>query len=411
MKMEAESTTDLSQLLQRASTPNEEGVDMWGVMLVLARHWRRISIVTVAALVLGAVISLLLRPTFTATAVILPPQQALSSAGSMLGQLGYLAGAAGLSANLGLKTPADMYIGILHSRTVADRVIVSCHLRDEYKTKTLVDTRAALEKYVRFETGKDSLIHLSVKDPNPRQASAIANSFLDQLYDLNSELVSSEASQRRSFYERRLADEKTELNKAEVAMRDMQQKTGLIQLTGQAAMIINGIAQARAQLASREIDLQSMQTYATDQNPDAVRTREEIAGLKANLEKLENNQRTMQPGDIQLPAGKVPDAALLYERQVRELKYHETLFELLLRQSEAARLDEAKSAPILQVVDRAVPPDKKSGPPRTLITAGFALFGFLLACFWCLAAAALERMERDPEQAQKFQQLRSAFLR
>jgi uncharacterized protein involved in exopolysaccharide biosynthesis len=386
----------------------EEGIDLWGVAVVLARHWRMISAATFGSLVLGIAVSLVLRPTFTATAIILPPQQALSSA-SMLGQLGSIVGAAGLGGSLGLKTPADMYIGILESRTVADRVISSCHLKEEYKTKTLVDTRVALQKHAHFETGKDSLIHLSVKDPDPRQASAIANSFLDQLYDLNAELVTSEASQRRSFYERRLAEEKTALNDAELAMRDTQQKTGLIQLSGQAAMIINAIAQARAQLVSREVELQSMQTFATDENPETVRIREEIAALKANLEKLQNSQKALQPGDIQLPAGQVPNASLLYERQVRELKYHEALFELLSRQSEAARLDEAKSAPILQVVDRAIPPDKKSGPSRKLITAGFAAFGFIASCLWALGAAALSRMKNDPAGAQKLRDLQSAL--
>lgn len=411
MRLETEGTTELRHILQPTAMPTEEGIDLWGVLLIFARHWRRILLVSIVALALGAAVSLLLRPTFTATAVIMPPQQAMSTSASVLGQLGSLAGVAGFGASLGLKSPAEMYIGVLESRTVADRVISSCHLQNEYKTKTFVDTRYQLQKYARFETGKDGLIHLSVKDNDPKQASAIANSFLDQLYALNSELVSGEAAQRRAFYENRLNEEKDALNQAEDAMRDTQRKTGLIQLSGQASMIISGIAQARAELVSREVDLQSMQTYATDENPNIIRVREEISALKANLEKLENSQKALSPGDIQVPAGRIPDVALTYERQLRELKYHEALYDLLTRQSEAARLDEAKSAPILQIVDRAVPPDKKSGPPRTLITAGFGVFGFIVACFWCLAAAALERMNRNPEQAAKIQQLKSAFSR
>jgi tyrosine-protein kinase Etk/Wzc len=411
MALEVEDTKNLAHPLQNLGTRSEEKVDLWGVTLILALAWRRILAATFVALILGVAVSLGSRPTFTATATILPPQQALSTASSMMmGQLGSFAGAGSLAGGLGLKSPSDMYIGILESRTIADHVISTCHLRELYKTKTLVDARAALKKHVTFETGKDNLIHLSVKDTDPNRASDIANSYLDQLYNLNSELAISEASQRRAFYDLRLTEERTALSNAEISLRNTQQKTGLIQLSGQAASIINSITQARAQLASREVELQSMKTFATQENPDAIRLREEISALRSNLESLENSQRAIQPGDIQLPTSQVPEAALEYERQTRELKYHETLFELLSRQAEAARLDEAKSAPIIQVVDRAVPPDKKSGPPRTLITIGCAIFGFCVACLWSLAAAALERMEQIPEQAQKLRDLRSAFF-
>src|ERR1700751_1338149 len=103
---------------------------------------------------------------------------------------------------------------------------------------------------------------------------------------------------------------------------------------GKAAGIINAIAQARAQVASREVELQSIRTYATQENPETVRLQEEIAALKSQLASLENNQRAIQPGDIQVPTGQLPEAALQYERQTRELKYHVTLYDLLSRQSE-----------------------------------------------------------------------------
>ena len=395
---------------QAFSEPSEGRIDFWSLLVILAVRRRLILTLTLAGLIVGVILSFALKPTFTAEATILPPQQAVS-ASSLMGQLGSLAGAASLGggSSFGFKSPADMYIGILQSRTIADHVIAACDLKKVYKTKYLADTRVALKLHVTFETGKDNLIHLSVKDKDPNRASQIANSYLDQLYILNSDLASSEAAQRRGFYEQRLADERAALSDAEVALRNTQQKTGVIQLSGQASSIINSIATARAQLASREVELQSLRTFATEENPDAIRLQEEISALRANLINLENSQRSVQPGDVQLPAGQVPEAALEYERQARELKYHETLFDLLSRQSEAARLDEAKAAPILQVVDHAVPPDKKSGPPRTLITIGLTFLGFLFACLWSVASALLEKMRHIPEQAQKLEALRSAF--
>lgn len=391
-----------------AIPPHEETVDSWGVLLVLASNWRWIAGFTVVGIIAGVTLSLVLKPTFTAEAIILPPQQSTSSASSIMGQLGMITGLSG-AAGLTLKSPADLYIGILQSRTIADNIISRFRLNDLYRTKTLVDTRAALQKQVKFESGKDSLIHISVKDYDPNRASAIANGFLDELYKTNSLLATSEAGQRRLFYDKRLADEKDALARAESELKNTQQKTGLIQLSGQAASIIGSIAQARAQVVGREVELQSILTYATPENPDAVRLGREIASLRSHLADLENSQRAIQPGDIQVPTGQLPEAALQYGRQTRELKYHETLYDLLSRQSEAAHLDEAKSAPVIQVVDRAIPPDKKSGPSRIMITLGFAMFGFFSACLLSFARAAFKRMKGDSERARKLNEIRSAL--
>ena len=261
--------------------PYEETIDLWGVLLVLGSNWRWIAGLTMAGLIAGVVISMVLKPTFTAEAIILPPQQTTSSVSSLMGQIGMMTGLSGASA-FGLKSPADMYIGILESRTIADNLISRFQLKDLYRTKTLVDARVALQRHVKFESGKDSLIHISVKDRDPNRASEIANGYVDELYKMNSQLATSEAGQRRSFYDQRLTQEKEALARAELDLKKTQQKTGLIQLSGQAASIIDSIAQARAQVASREVELQSIRTYATQENPDVVRLEEEIAAQRSN---------------------------------------------------------------------------------------------------------------------------------
>jgi tyrosine-protein kinase Etk/Wzc len=408
MTPEAQQRSEILTDRELDAIPYEETIDSWGVLLVLVSHWRWIASFTVAGIIAGVILSLVLKPTFTAEAIIVPPQQSSSSASALMGQLGMMTGLSG-AAGLGIKSPADMYIGILQSRTIADNLISRFQLKDLYRARTFVDARAALLRHVKFESGKDNLIHIIVKDGDPRRASDIANGFLDELYKTNAVLVTDEAGQRRLFYDRRLADEKDALERAESELKDTQQKTGLIQLNGQTASIINSIAQARAEVASREVELQSILTYGTPENPDAVRVKEEIASLKAHLANLENSQRTIQPGDIQVPTGQLPEAALQYERQTRELKYHETLYDLLSRQAEAAHLDEVKSAPIIQVVDRAIPPDKKSGPPRTLITLGSAVFGFFFGCLLSLAGALYKRMKGNPEGTKKLNQIRAAL--
>jgi uncharacterized protein involved in exopolysaccharide biosynthesis len=390
----------------------ESSVDVLDIVLVLAKHWRRIAIITLVSFLLGIIVALYLKPVYTGKAIILPPQQQQSSVaallGSTLGSLASLGGGGGGASSL-LKSPADMYIGILKSETIADQLISEFHLQQVYRQKTLEDTRRALEKHADFESQKDGLIHISVTDHNAERASGLANGYVDALYRINSTLAITEASQRRLFFSQQIDEEKVALKKAEDELAATQLKTGIIQMNGQAAVIIGTIAQLQARIASNEVMLKGLLTSATEQNPDVQRLHEVIAALQAQLSELQNNQKKLAPGDIEVPAGRVPEEALEYERKLRDVKFHEAFFELLAKQYEAARIDEAKSAPVIQVVDRAIPPDKKSGPWRALIVLGFGFAGFIGACLCCLAASALARMKQSPEHSVKLQQLRSTF--
>jgi uncharacterized protein involved in exopolysaccharide biosynthesis len=227
----------------------------------------------------------------------------------------------------------------------------------------------------------------------------MANAFVQELYQMNSTLAVTEAGQRRIFFGQQLQEEKSALAAAENDLRTTQEKTGILELTGQSAMAVRTIAETGAELRSREVELEAMRSYATDQNPDFSRLQAQINALRQQLSAQENNQKAMLPGDTQVPAGRVPGEGLEYVRRLREVKYHQTLYDLLSKQFEAARIDEAKSAPIIQVVDPAVPPDKKSGPPRMLITLGFGVIGFCLACFWAFCRQALVRMRQNQTSA------------
>ena len=392
----------------------EEGntIDFFDVLLILARNSRRIALITVAAAAIGLIVAFLLKPTYTAKAIILPPQQQQSSASQILGSLGALASLGGGEGTSSLlKSPADMYIGILNSQTIADQLIAEFHLQNIYHTKTMEDTRTALKKHTEFESPKDGLIHITVKDHSPERASALANGYIDALYRLNSTLAISEASQRRLFFSQQVDEERQALNKAEDELEATQIKTGLIQLNGQAELIIQTIARVQAEISSDEVELEALLTSSTEQNPDVQRLQQEIAALRSQLSNLQNDQKKLQPGDVEVPAGRVPEEALEYERRLRDVKYHEALFELLSKQYAAARIDEAKSAPIIQVVDRAIPPDKKSGPHRVLIVLGAAFAGFILASLWSLAAVAWRSMKEDPVYSVKVDQIRSGLRR
>jgi uncharacterized protein involved in exopolysaccharide biosynthesis len=174
-------------------------------------------------------------------------------------------------------------------------------------------------------------------------------------------------------------------------------------------MAIRNIAELQAEISSREVEMQSMRNFATDQNPDLNRLQSEITTLRQQLNQLENDQQHLAPGDTQVPAGRVPQEGLEYERNLRDVKYHEALYQLLSRQFEAARIDEAKAAPIIQIVDCAVPPDRKSGPPRLLLIIGFGFVGFCIACLLAFLREGLTRMRQNPESSAKLDQLFNSF--
>ena len=380
------------------------------LLLLLSKNKRRIVLGTLTGLLVGACLAFTLRPIFTATASILPPQAPQSSLGSLMGQLGSLSMLGGGGASNLLKNPADLYVGILQSRTIADQIIQKFQLQREWHMQRRDDVRKALRAQVQFEVAKDGMILITAKDKSPERASALANSFVDALNGVNSKLAISEASQRRLFFDQQLTEEKAALVAAEEDLKSTQQKTGLLSISGQAEQAVRSVAQTRAQIASREVALQSLRTYEADSNIDVLQVQQQISTLRGQLTELENNQSKLSPGDTQISANQVPGGSLEYERKLREVKYHDTLLDLLSRQYEAARIDEAKSAPIIQVIDVAVPPDRKSGPPRLLIMVGMSLVGFCLACGWVFLRGSLARARQRPETALKLDEMRSYLL-
>ena len=388
---------EITREAARAEPPDE--LDLLDILVMLSLARWRIAAFTVAAMILGAIVSILLKPTFTATAEILSPQPT-QSASSMFGQL---------ETGGPLKNSADLYVGLLGSRTVAEDIIAKFHLAEVYQTKTAGETRTALQSHTRILATIDGLIRILVDDHSAQRASNVANAYIDELYAMNSHLAITEAAQRQTFFERELADEKTALRDAEEGLKQTAQKTGVIQLSGQMESMIRSIAQIRAQIASKEVHIQALRTFATDQNPELIREQQEALALRGQLMQLERDPRNTQSGSPGFAGGQIPAVSLEYARKYREVKYHEMLFDLLSKQYEAAGIDEAKAAPQIQVVDRAIPPDRKTGPPRTILTLGFGALGLFLGCTAALASQTFRKLEQLPEYALKLALLRSAL--
>jgi uncharacterized protein involved in exopolysaccharide biosynthesis len=380
------------------------GPGMLDLLLALVERKWSIVWVTLAGGLITALVVFLLPHMYTATASIMPPQQQQSTAAALLGQLGPLAAAAG--GNLGLKTPADLYIGILGSRTIADRLVQKFSLRQLYDEETVSDARKVLAKRSSFSTGRDSLIKISVEDRDPKRAAALANTYVEELYKQNSRLALTESAQRRLFFEGQVEAQKKALADAEVALRAMQERTGVLQVNAQVESVLLSIARLRAEVVSREVALSSLEKAATPQNPEVVRRQVELAALREQLKKLEASGEARRPGDPTILTSQVPKVGLEYVRALRDLKYNETLFELLSKQYEAARIDEAKDAPVIQIVDSAVPPERKSWPPRALLICLGTFLSGLLACLIALGRIRFA----GSEDAEKFRLLRSRLI-
>ncbi len=394
---------------RRASRyPRQWELDLLDLLLIVAARKRTILLATALGLAIGAVLFyFVIRPTFTGKAVIMPPQQEQSSASALLGQFGALASMTGVGSSLGLKSPNDLYIGILKSETIADRLIKRFNLMQLYHVKLLSDARNDLANRSKFVSGKDNLISISVEDHDPHRAAAMANAYVSELHNLNDHLAITQASQRRVFFGQQLAQEKDRLADAEVALKQTEESTGAIAPNGQTQTIIRQIADLQAEITSREVQLDALHMSSTEQNPDVVRLGTELDSLRGQLRDLESGHGKHAPGDISITAANVPQVGLEYIRKERDVRYHQLLYDLLARQYEAARIDEAKAAPVIQVVDPALVPERKSGPHRLLWTL---IGGFLAFCFssaWVLAAHAYHRLENHETHGARLAALKS----
>ena len=376
----------------------EDEISLLDYLIVLLRRKRLIASATLASAILAAVVSLFLPKAYRAETKILPPQRSGGSSGAAQ-LLGTLSAGGVMPSSLDFKSTSDLYAGMLKSRTVLDRITDRFGLMKLYNARYREDMRTRLGKDILFISidKKSGILSIQVEDRDPGRAAEMANAFVEELRAMNSGLAISEAAQRRLFYEEQMKEVRAALTQTEEELRRFQEKTGALRVEEQTKSIIEGIAEMRAQIAAKEVELKVMRTYATPNNPDLQKQEETLAGLKFELGKLEFRGSNNGPDPL-MPTGRMPSVGTEYMRKLREVKFNETLYGLISAQYEAAKLDEAKDARIIQVIDKAVPPEKKSRPNRTFMTLTAGLAGFFFSVF---AAFLIEFIERAPENGDK----------
>jgi len=396
---------------ETANVPRQETeVSLLDITVVLVQRKRFIARFVFGAMLLSVVVSLILPVRYEGKVTLMPPSQNSSLSSSLFGQMGAAVGSLATLAtggSLGLKNPADMYVSLLTSRTVEDAMIQRFGLMAEYREKRMSDTRKALEGRSKVVAGtKDGLIRITVEDSDPKRAAELANGYVEEFRKLSASLAITEAARRRFFFQQELEQTKKDLTTAEEAMRKTQQSTGVLQIDSQARALIESAAVLRAQVVAKEVEIQGMRSFAAEDNPQLLLQKQQLAALQSQLQQIAGSQHDTG-SDIVLSKGRVTESGLEYLRRLRELKYHETVFELLAKELEIAKLDEAREGEIVQVVDAAVVPDGKSSPHRTLIVIGSTIFAFFAAAFWIAAGQGLSRAFELPRNRRKLDAIKA----
>lgn len=357
--------TGMSTSAQQDPGEADSGATAVDALVALAEHWKLLVMAPLSAGLLALGITYLIAPTFTARTSFLPPQQqgAVASALSSLGALANLAGGGGL------RTPADQFVALLQSTTVQDRIIDRFDLIKVYDSDFRADARKELSENARVSLSKrDGIIAVEIDDKLPARAAEIANTYVDELRRLTAQLAITEAQQRRVFFETQLEKARDSLAAAQLALQGSGFNAGALKAEPKAAA--ESYARLRAELTGAEVRLQSLRGALADTAPEVIQQQRILSALRSELTRAE--QASVSSGDAN------------YVGKYREFKYQETLFELFSRQYELARVDEAREGALIQVIDIAQPPEKKSKPRRARVAVVTLVLTALLVAGWAV---------------------------
>jgi uncharacterized protein involved in exopolysaccharide biosynthesis len=344
--------------------------DALEALLGLVREWRLLLGVPLAVGVLTLAGTFAITPTFSArTSFLPPPPQQQTGAVAALASLGGAGGLGGLASGLAQRTPADQYVALAMSVTVADRLLEKYKLLEVYDKDWRQDARKKLWSNTRAMIGRrDGVIVIEVDDDDPQRAADMANSYVDELRALTQRLALTEAQQRRIFFEGHLERTRDALVKAQLDL----QSSGFSQdaLKAEPKAAAEGYAKLKAEVTMQEARLQTLRRALTEDAPEVRQLGAALGVLRGQLARIEDSATQGASSD--------------YVGKYRAYKYQEVLFEQFARQYELARIDESREG-LLQVVDRAQPPERKSWPPRGLLTLAGVALGFIGTLAWLLA--------------------------
>jgi uncharacterized protein involved in exopolysaccharide biosynthesis len=384
---------------QARSSGDEDDIDLLALAIIMAKQKKLIVGLPLLVALVTAMVAMVLPDIYTATTKILPPQQTPSASSVIVSQIGNLAAGVG-GGVAALKNPNDLYIGMLKSRTVADNLIQRFDLKKRYDTRYMEQARKKLEAVTTISSGRDSIITIQTDDEDPKFAAELANAYVEELFNLTKVLAVTETSQRRLFFERQLAQAKESLARFETSAKQALDHGGVMKVDEQGRSLVETAARLRAQITVKEVQIGAMRTFASDRNPELILAQQELEVLKREVAKAEGTALRNPIADSKTGRG-MDNLALL-----RDLKYHEGVYEMLARQYELAKIDEAKDASVIQVMDTALQPESKSKPRRGLIVLLSGLLALFAGIVCAFIREAVINARSNPATSQRFQVLR-----
>lgn len=339
-----------------ASSSHDSGFDIMDIPRVILAHLRVFTTMLTLGLTLTLGAYFFYPRDFVASTLVLLPQQQNAS-GSALAQLGAMAGVSSASV---VKSQDEMIMAFMKSRTFMDQLVDQFQLKSRYDKATYEEARIKLAKRLSITSSKKSgMLTIEFADHDAAFAANLANACVGELRGTLSRIAITEAQQRRVFLEGQVEKLKQGVGDAEKLFRVAQSTKGFTISQALAESSIRAAAEVRALIASKDVQLKVARRFATDINPEVQRLLAEIAELKGRLQRLEEGASSESGA-----AAGVNDTAM---RAYRDLKVQEAMLDGLIRQLEIARIDEAREGPLLQQVDKAVKPERRSRPTGSMI--------------------------------------------
>jgi tyrosine-protein kinase Etk/Wzc len=400
------------------ATNKGEDVSLIDYLIVLAKHSRLILYTSAAVALLVLLVLLFIPNKYTARARIMPPQSNMTLSAQLMDSLGGIGIPGGRSRLgetvgnlLGIRQPGNLYVGIMSGESLENRIIERFDLRKIYRKKFIEDARRVLRERINVGIGeRDAIIFIDATDVSPQRAADLANAYVEELDKLLNVLGHQEAKARFAFLEKERLKVKNSLSQAEESLRTFSEKFNVVQIDAQAKGVIEYLANLKAAIDAKEVELKVLRQKATPMNYDVIRLETEIKGLKEKLNILES-QESLNPrvGDTLIAASRMPAVGKEFLQLYRELKYQEGLYKTISQLTEIARLDIARDVGIIYVIDKAAPPEKKSSPKILSITFFAVALTFVIMVISAFFVEYWHNVFDPTKEPIRYQHLQSSF--
>jgi uncharacterized protein involved in exopolysaccharide biosynthesis len=365
---------------------------------------RFIARFALGGMLISLVVALLLPSNYESRTELMPPDSQSSTMGTLAALTAGSGGAGGVLSSaadlLGVRTSGALFINILSSHTVEDRLINRFDLRRVYRTKTYAKARKQLESSTSVsEEKKSGVLTIVVSDHDPKRAATMVQAYVEELNHMVADLNTSAAHRERVFLEERLQVIKQELDRSAKEFSDFSSKNAAIDIKEQGRSMVAAAATVQGQIIAAESELRGLEQIYNVNNVRVRSVQARMGELQQQLQKLGGSSSVPESADSYPSLRQLPVLGLTYADLYRRLTINDAVYEALTKEYEMARVQEAKEIPSVKVIDPGEPPERRAGPPRTLITAVGALLSLCVAGIWLFSAEAWANTDdRNPRK-------------